>query len=250
MKPLFLLLNCFVFSLFSMNSIASEIEQEEYIPPISSEDPYEDFNRSMFDFNVKFINSVGEPVASAYLDYTPQPVQTGLENFFTNLKMPLNMINNFLQGNIQKGLEDTMRFTINSTFGLFGLLDIATPAGLKYEKEDFGQTLYVWGVWDQSEYIVLPFLGPYTFREGIGSGFEVVYDPAYNQIIDADDLTKNGLLLTDRFISFTQYVELMDTMMDQPDPYIFMRESYIQYRTTLLLDGNVPQPELDDFDFE
>lgn len=218
--------------------------------PISSEDPYEEFNRAMFDFNIKFIDHVGEPVANAYLEYTPEPFQAGFENFFVNLRMPWNALNNLMQGKIQKGFEDSMRFVINTTFGLLGILDIAGPAGLEYEKEDFGQTLYVWGIWQESEYIVLPFLGPYTVREVFGAGVGMVSDPSYNKFIQSDQLTKTTIGVTEQFINFTQYVELTDTMRDQPDPYIFMRESYIQYRNNLVLDGKMEQPELDDFDFE
>ncbi|MDG6778766.1 VacJ family lipoprotein [Thiomicrorhabdus sp. zzn3] len=216
---------------------------------MNPQDPYESYNRKMFTFNMAFHDAIGEPVAKAYLNYVPQPAQTGIQNFFSNLGMPLNVMNSFLQGKGQEGFEGIMRFTLNSTFGLFGLLDIATPAGLELKKEDFGQTLAVWGVWDEASFVMLPFIGPYTTRSLFGWGVDSYSDLLY-QMVDGDDVNRPALAFGDAFVSYTKATPLIDELRQQPDPYIFMRESYLQYRTNAIYDGHPPQPKLDDFDFE
>lgn len=216
---------------------------------INETDPYESFNRSMHEFNLVFIDKVGKPVADAYLNNVPQPARIGIKNFVYNLKMPMNILNAFLQGKAQKGFEGIMRFSINSVFGLAGILDIATPAGLPYEKKDFAQTLFIWGAWQETNYVVLPILGPYTTREIFGSGASSIFDPTYRIIPASPEfpILATGTYL---FSNFTETVDFVDTMKSQPDSYIFLRESYIQHRKNTLYDGNAPQPKLDDFNFE
>lgn len=214
---------------------------------MNSKDPLESYNRQIFSFNMAFHNSIGKPVTEAYLNYVPTPAQTGLNNFFSNLGMPLNIINSFLQGKGQQGLEGFMRFSLNSTFGLLGLLDIATPAGLELKKEDLGQTLYVWGLWDEASFVMLPILGPYTTRSLFGDIGDNSYDPVYDWV--HEDINRNSIAITKGFISYAKATPLINELQSQPDPYIFMRESYLQYRTNLIYDGNPPQPALDDFNF-
>lgn len=215
---------------------------------MNSKDPFESYNRQMFAFNMAFHDSIGKPATDVYLNYVPTPAQTGLGNFFSNLGMPLNIANSFLQGKVQQGLEGFMRFSLNSTLGLLGLLDIATPAGLELKKEDLGQTLYVWGLWDEASFVMLPILGPYTTRSLFGDIGDSSYDPAYDLI--HDDFNRNSFVITKGFISYAKAAPLIESLKSQPDPYIFMRESYLQYRTNLIYDGNPPQPKLDDFNFE
>jgi phospholipid-binding lipoprotein MlaA len=216
---------------------------------ILNDDPYESFNRAMFDFNIVFSDKIGQPIGNAYRDYVPQPAQTGLNNFLINLKMPLNMTNNLLQGKVERGLGDFMRFSINTVFGLGGLIDIATPAGLPYQKEDFGQTLQHWGVWQESNFIVMPILGGYTTRELTGGLVDTAADPTYRYIIQTNLEGELTVYVVDKFNAYVKVIDLIDTMNQAPDPYIFYRESYIQYRTNLLYDGKPPMPSLDDFDF-
>ncbi|MEA3406376.1 MAG: VacJ family lipoprotein [Pseudomonadota bacterium] len=239
-----------------INSLNSQAKDQESIvsePSVPAQtmnalDPYEDFNRSIYSFNMGFHDLIGEPVANAYLEYVPSPAQTGFKNFFTNLSTPLDALNSFLQGKGEQGLEGIMRFVINSTFGLGGLLDIATLAGLPEKKEDFGQTLYVWGIWDEASFVMVPFLGPYTTRSLLGKVSDSSVDPIYTA---ADmELNRNVMFLGDAFVNYTEVTPLIEELRRQPDPYIFMRESYLQYRTNLIYDGNAPQANLDDFDFE
>jgi len=234
--------------IFSSNSFANSSKMSS--PAMNTEDPYESFNRVMFDFNMGFNDTVGKPIADAYNGVLPQPARTGISNVFNNLTTPLSAINCFLQGKGEDGFSEIMRFTINSTFGLFGLLDIAEPAGLEPKKEDLGQTLYHWGVWTESNYLVLPIIGSYATRELTASIVESSYDPVYEILLDdIDDSERAFIFMSDKFVRYTQVVGLIDDLKNQPDPYVFSRESYLQYRTNLIYDGNPPQTNLDDFDF-
>lgn len=217
---------------------------------MNPEDPYEDFNRKMFEFNLKFNDTIGQPLANAYNSALPQPAKTGVSNFFDNLSTPLSALNCFLQGKGEEGFEEIMRFSLNSTFGLFGLIDIAEPAGLNPKKEDLGQTLYHWGVWDESSYLVLPIVGSYTTRELFGGVADSSYDPVYPHVIETDSQGRLWIYMGDKFVEYTKVVKLVEDIKSQPDPYIFSRESYLQFRTNQIYDGEAPQPSLDDFDFE
>lgn len=129
-------------------------------------DPYESYNRAMFTFNDKVDTYALKPVATVYRDVTPSFVQTGVGNFFGNISDAWSGVNNLLQGKGEDGMTDITRFALNSTLGILGLFDIATPAGLEKHKEDFGQTLGVWGL-EAGPYLVLPLLGPSTVRDTV-----------------------------------------------------------------------------------
>ena len=250
-----ILLTLTLFSL-SLNSQAYDILEyssdfkAEATDPMNAEDPYESYNRAIFKFNNQFNDLIGEPVANTYIDYVPEPAQNGISNFFDNLKEPINFINGILQGNPEAGMTSLMRFSMNSVFGLCGLIDVATPAGLTYQKEDLGQTLYTWGLWNESSFIMMPFIGPYTTRELVGGTIDSSYDPTYPYIIKTDATGRALIFIGGKFVYYTKVFGLTAEMKQQPDPYIFMRESYLQYRTNLIYNGNPPQPNLDDFDFE
>lgn len=248
------LLVLFTTSLYSANTLSNVLEPNEEAvtksAPMSNQDPYESFNRVMFDFNMGFNDTIGKPVANAYNGVIPQPIRTGVSNIFDNLQTPLSAINCFLQGKPEDGLSEIMRFTLNSTFGLFGLLDIAEPAGLSPKQEDLGQTLYHWGLWNESNYLVLPFVGPSTTRSLMGNAIESSYDPVYNNILDIENSERTAIYITSAFVKYTGVVNILEDIKTQPDPYVFSRESYLQYRTNLIFDGKAPQPALDDFNFE
>ena len=229
--------------------LSSSAYSSEKSNPMNSEDPFEDYNRVVYNFNIGFNDIIGEPIANAY-NSLPSPITTGVSNFFNNLKEPLNIINLAFQGKVEESLGSFMRFTMNSTFGLLGLLDIATEAGLERNEEDLGQTLYVWGLWTESSFIMIPFVGPYTTRELVGSTLDSTYNPVYPYLIDTDTQGKALLFLGNKFVEYSKVVHLTDEMKKQADPYIFMRETYLQHRTNLIYDGNPPEPDIDDFDFE
>ena len=138
-------------------------------------DPLEPINRAIFGFNNVADKIILEPVAKGYRKL-PSPIQTGIGNFLNNLKMPLVIVNQLLQGQGKNASESTGRFLVNSTAGLFGLIDVADKIGLEQTQEDFGQTLATWGVGD-GFYLVLPFFGPSNVRDAVGMVLTLTTDP-------------------------------------------------------------------------
>ncbi len=136
-------------------------------------DPFEGFNRRMYYFNAKADEYVLLPVVEGYQAVTPDFVETGISNFFSNIGEIPTFINSVLQFKLGVAAETLGRFAVNSTIGVAGLFDVATPVGLDKQNEDFGQTLGLWGV-DSGAYLVLPFLGPSSVRDAIGSGVDLV----------------------------------------------------------------------------
>ncbi len=223
--------------------------QQQAVEPFDPSDPYEDFNRRMFRFNLELHNTIGQPLVDAW-HALPSPLRTGLHNVVTNLTVPWTVINDLLQGNVGKFTTDTMRFGLNTVLGLGGLLDIASEAGMDYQQEDMGQTFFVWGVWRQSAYLVLPVLGPYTTRELVGRSAGLVYDPVYDTLLNADAYGRLGTRAVEIFIDYTDIAPLLVEVQQQPDPYIFAREAYLQSRLSALYDGHPPQPDIDDIDLD
>ena len=136
-------------------------------------DPYEEQNRKVHEFNERVIDNLIEPVTGAYVEATPLFVRDRITDFFENIDDVKSGLNNILQEDFSKALNDFGRFIFNTTFGVFGLFDVATPMGFDKNDEDFGQTLGKWGV-EPGPYIVLPFLGPTTVRDGLSRGIDSV----------------------------------------------------------------------------
>ncbi len=196
----------------------------------SKTDPYESFNRKMFGFNDSVDNYVAEPISNAYKWITPQFMQTGVFNFFNNLKNVNVVINDVLQAKFAQSAEDTGRFAINSTVGLGGLFDVAKHVGLEQNEEDFDQTLAVWGV-PQGSYLVLPILGPSTARGIPGSIFDTAANPASYIGMPVQLLSLlNARASAEGALKFIDEAAL--------DPYVFTRESFLQWRNHLATDGN------------
>ncbi|MGZ5006270.1 MAG: MlaA family lipoprotein [Methylobacter sp.] len=192
-------------------------------------DPYESFNRKMFGFNDKVDNYVAEPISNAYKWITPQFMQTGVFNFFNNLKNVNVVINDVLQAKFSQSAEDTGRFAINSTVGLGGLFDVAKHVGLEQNEEDFDQTLAVWGV-PQGSYLVLPILGPSTARGIPGAVFDTAANPASYVGLPVQLVSMlNSRASAEGALKFIDEAAL--------DPYVFTRESFLQWRNSLATDG-------------
>jgi phospholipid-binding lipoprotein MlaA len=138
-------------------------------------DPYESTNRQVFEFNQKTDEAVILPVAKAYVAVVPEPARTGIHNFLLNLDLPVTFANDILQGETERAGETLGRFGLNSTLGIAGLLDPATDFGIPYHKEDFGQTLGVYGV-GEGPYLVLPFFGPDPPRDAAGQVVDIFLD--------------------------------------------------------------------------
>jgi phospholipid-binding lipoprotein MlaA len=200
-------------------------------------DPFEPFNRAMFTFNDKVDQVALKPVAEAYSDYLPSFVRTAISNFFGNLGDVWTAVNNFLQGKMADGMSDVMRVALNTTFGFGGLLDIGSEANLSKHKEDFGQTLGVWGV-KSGPYVVLPLLGPSTLR-----------DTAVKPVESAGDLWMYANPIPARNAGFA--VRVVDQRADllgasslledaALDRYSFVRDAYMQRRESNVRDGAAP----------
>ncbi len=202
---------------------------------VSKDDPYEEFNRSMFYFNEELDEYLGEPVSSAYDFITPDFVQAGIGNFFDNLKGINVILNDLMQGKLLQAGEDTGRFLLNTTVGLAGIFDVASEVGLDQNDEDFAQTLAVWGV-PQGPYLVLPILGSITSRGIPGIIFDTATNPATYSPIPIRSLE----MLNERANAETALKVIDEGAMD---PYIFTRESFLQSRKHLITDG---QAELED----
>ncbi|MBS3964707.1 MAG: VacJ family lipoprotein [Methylomonas sp.] len=199
-------------------------------------DPYEDFNRSMYGFNMGLDKYLLKPVADGYKFITPRFMQTGVSNFFNNLKGINVVINDMLQGKFEQGAADTGRFLTNTTIGIGGFVDVASELGLQSNVEDFGQTLAVWGV-NQGPYLVLPIMGPTTLRDGTASLFDRAANPgSYAPMVGVLEGI-NDRANADGALNFINEAAL--------DPYVFTRESFLQYRSNLVKDGLLDSKEHD-----
>ncbi len=208
--------------------------------PSPDHDPFESYNRAMFAFNDTIDENVLKPVAAAYKDYMPTPVQSGVSNFFSNLGDILVVLNDLLQGKFAQATSDTFRFVVNSTVGLFGLFDVATHLDLPKHNEDFGQTLGAWGVSD-GPYLVLPFLGASSLRDTAGLLVDAQADPIYNIPDQEARYATLALKAVDTRADLLGASKVLDKAAF--DRYAFMRDAYLQHRNYLVHDGNPPPDE-------
>ena len=201
-------------------------------------DPLEPVNRVVYRFNNVVDRALVKPVAKVYNKYTPTPVQNGVGNFFSNLGEPVVIVNDVLQGKLPQGASDTARLIFNSTFGVLGLIDVATPMGHPQHDEDFGQTFAVWGA-GEGWYLVLPILGPSTVRDAVGLPAEYALDPLSRL---SDVSVRNGFYVL-RSIDTRARLLGASKVLDTAalDDYIFTRAAYRQRRWSLIYDGNPPQ---------
>jgi phospholipid-binding lipoprotein MlaA len=207
-------------------------------------DPIEPFNRGVYKFNDALDRGVLKPTAKAYVKVMPEWFRTGVGNFFMNLKGPGTIVNQLLQGKLREAGQDTGRFLLNLTFGLGGVIDVATMNELPQHDEDLGQTLGKWGV-PPGAYLVLPFLGPATLRDGPSRIADTFLEPLY--WYDNDEARWGSLVLS--FIDDrARLLPLDDTLAETYDPYAFIRDAYLQRRQYLVYDGEPPEEPLEEFD--
>ncbi len=209
----------------------------------SPADPWEPFNRTMYESNGILDRVTFKPMAKVYATIVPKFIRRAIRNFSLNLRAPLHIINNFLQGKPGDGFKQTGRFVINTTVGIGGLIDVATPAGIDVKREDFGQTLAVWGVPD-GPYVFIPVLGPLTLRDAVMVPLNLLADP----LVYYKDTSVRDKVYLVRAIDFRELVlSTVDAQIKGAyDPYIRVREAYLQNRQFLIYDGD--PPEDDDFD--
>ena len=207
-------------------------------PATASRDPFEGFNRSVFQFNEKLDQAVVKPVAETYQQITPQPVRTGVKNFFGNLSDVWSTVNNALQLKPVPAVESFMRVLVNSTVGLYGVLDIATELKLERHSEDFGQTLGYWGV-SSGPYLVLPLLGPSTLRDTAS----LSVDTQGNLARRVEHVpTRNTLLATSAVEKRARYLGAGERLDELAlDKYIFVRDVFLQKRLSEVWDGEPPE---------
>ena len=214
-------------------------------PGHNPKDPFESFNRGVYKFNDTLDKVVVKPVAKGYNTVLPSPVRRGVSNFFSNLNDVTVAVNDLLQLKGKQAISDTGRILVNTTVGLFGLIDVASSVGLAKHNEDFGQTLGYWGI-GSGPYLMLPFLGPSSVRDSVGLYADTATSESdrlkhvgvRNEVYATSLLAKRAALLDDEVV-------LDEAAIDR---YSFIRDAYLQHRQNLVYDGNPPREKYDDED--
>ncbi|HIF25284.1 MAG TPA: VacJ family lipoprotein [Micavibrio sp.] len=205
-------------------------------------DPFEDFNRLTFDMNNALDEAIMEPIARGYRYVTPEFVRNSVRNALRNLKSPVNIANQVLQGDVEGAAGDVTRMMVNTTFGIGGLFDVAASAGIPYEKEDFGQTLAVWGV-DHGPYVMVPFFGPSSFRDSAGILVDTFADPLNLYLSNTDQ--EEWIYARAGVTALATREEFLDIVKDLRensfDYYAAVRSAYVQRRAAQVNDQD---PEL------
>lgn len=209
-------------SAFTLSSSADDI----------TKDPYQTFNRHAFEMNQTVDKVIYKPVATIYKTVMPDFAERGVSNFFDNLATIPIIANDLFQFKGYQGAQDTWRLLINSTVGVLGVFDVASKIGLPPHQNDFGMTLAKWG-FRNSNYFVIPFLGPSTVRDTMGLGVDTFELSVYPYIQNVP--LRNGLLILD-FVQTRAQLLQFENVMDQAavDPYVFQRNAYLQRREYLI----------------
>jgi len=202
-------------------------------------DPWENWNRKVFAFNEGLDERVLKPVATVYADVVPQPVRRGVDNFFGNFADAWSAVNNFLQGKGTAGVYDIVRVGTNTVFGLLGVLDGATEMGVEKTREDFGQTLGVWGM-GTGAYIVWPLFGPSSLRDSIALPLDTAATPAVAFNDGGARYSLTALQIINTRANLLGATRVLDDIA--LDKYNFLRDAYLQRRRSLVFDGNEPPP--------
>jgi len=235
-------------SLLGLTGCASTPNEENLTPPertfhrverpenILISDPVEPFNRLMYNFNARFDRYLFLPVVSGYEWIMPNPAEKGVTNFFSNIREPVNFLNNTLQFKLKGSAVSLSRFAVNTTIGLAGLFDPARKFGLYEHKEDFGQTLGRWGV-GAGPYLVLPLLGPSNLRDATG----VITDAAIEYNLDLldtkDDANKDGIrigLMALKAVDTRKKISFRYFQTGTPFEYELIRYAYTEVRKAMI----------------
>lgn len=227
--------------LFSLSGCASQ----QALSTREANDPFERVNRVFYDFNAAGDKYLLRPVAAGYRWVLPQPIRTGVRNVFSNLLYPVTIANAFLQGKFRQTGRDGARFLVNSTVGVLGIFDPATPMGLVENNEDFDQTLANWGL-REGPYLVIPVLGPFTTRGLVGDAVDAPLTP-FVGVVDGEFNAALGAWFIYQVDKRSTLLDADEAVFTAFDPYIFVRDAYLQNRRFRELDGNVPE---DDYDLD
>lgn len=206
---------------------ATESESDDLYAEVPVSDPWEGLNRKIHAFNNAVDKTVLRPLAVGYQKIAPEPVRAGISRFFFNLRMPVTVVNQVLQGRPGDAARSLGRFAVNTTGGIVGVFDPATDLGMPaLRNEDFGQTLGTWG-WRETSYLVLPLLGPRTVRDAIG----MVIDQPLSPIAQIQDKgVASGLQTLEIVDVRTRLLPLDGFRRDAFDDYVFVRSAWIQQR--------------------
>jgi phospholipid-binding lipoprotein MlaA len=201
-------------------------------------DPWEKMNRGTFAFNDAIDKAVLKPVAQGYVKVVPGFAREGVSNFFGNLDDIGTSLNNLLQGKAVEGVSDAGRFLVNTTLGVFGLWDVATPMGLEKHNEDFGQTLGWWGV-QPGPYLMLPLFGPSTLRDAPARAVDPNY--FYGPYVDPESVS--WWLFGLNVVRSRADVLKAENVLDEAalDRYAFLRDAWWQRRRNQVYDGRPPR---------
>lgn len=215
---------------------------------LAEQDPLERYNRAVWDMNMALDKNLVKPTASAYRTVTPKAARRGISRILDNFDEPFSAINSLLQGRPDRAVRSLGRFVVNSTIGVGGLADHATEFGLAEEPADFGQTLAVWGV-NAGPYVVLPLLGPSTFRDSVGIGVEFGFDP--QNMVQRQLMSTPSRWSLRGFEAIDLRAKLMDMGADavletSADPYATARSAYLQRRAAIV--AGVRKQASDDID--
>ncbi|MEO8653728.1 MAG: VacJ family lipoprotein [Ramlibacter sp.] len=204
-------------------------------PKANPRDPFEPLNRSVMEFNEGVDAVALKPLATAYREFLPPVVRTGVSNFFSNLADPWSSVNSALQFKFRDAAENILRFGINTVFGLVGILDIASELSIERHKEDFGQTLGTWGV-PTGPYLVLPLLGPSTVRDTAALSLDLNVDPVHW----VDPWQPRYALYLLRAVDIRSNLLRAGAVLDEAalDKYTFFRDAHLQRRRANIFDNN------------
>jgi phospholipid-binding lipoprotein MlaA len=206
-------------------------------PDGNPRDPFETYNRGMFEFNDGVDRAIFKPAATMYRAVTPAPVRTGVSNFLGNIEDVWSFVNSVLQGKPQAAATTFVRFNVNTFLGLGGVLDIASEARIDRQREDFGQTLGYWGV-PSGPYLVLPFLGSSTVRDTVALPVDMAADIVGN--IDHVP-TRNAMKVVDLLDTRAGLLRASDALDEVAlDKYSFTRDAFLQRRRNAVFDGDPP----------
>jgi len=207
--------------------------------PANPDDPYESYNRSMFTFNETIDKYAMKPVAQGYDFVMPDMASKGVSNFFNNIDDIVVFFNQLLQFKLRDAAATSARFVFNTTFGLLGLIDVASDMDLPKANEDFGQTLAHWGV-GSGPYLVLPFFGPSNIRDTVGLVGDWVY---YDPIADQQTENQNIALVTLKYVDIRAGLLKAGNILDDTvaDKYSYIRDAWKQRRQFLIYDGHPPE---------
>lgn len=193
-------------------------------------DPYENHNRRVHNFNKSLDNGAVRGGSNVYAKAVPEPVRLTISNVVNNADMPRMVVNDILQGKIEDAAHNTFRFLINSTFGLAGLLDPATDMGLDARDTDFGETLHVWGA-GEGAYLELPIIGPSTERDAFGKVVDLALNPLKNTLPDDERLALKALGIAAQLGDRDQFAQTVDSVLyESADSYTQARLLYLQNR--------------------